>query len=136
MLSKKSFLKKIKKKVREKAVEIWNFSYNFCISKKLIDRFIEQIFDYLSLKKVYINVNDPDIYDTLIKDLNEMITSYINHFGSFIFLNNFKSSDRQIQNDEREKLMKFHETIDFNKYKKILKTIHRNHSNRGRSTIQ
>ena len=135
MISKKSFLKKIKKKVHEKTVHKWNFADNFCISKKLVNCFIEKIFDYLNLKNQYINVNDSNIDYTLIKDLNEMIMDYINHDDDYIFLNNFKSSIRQIQNDEREKLMKFHDNIDFDKYKNILGAISKNCSDRGRPTI-
>ena len=136
MQSKKSFLKKIKERVREKTVRERNFVNDFCISEKQIEYFIKEIFDYLNLNDVYVNVHDLNLDDTLIKDLDEMIMGYLSYDDSYIFLNNFKSSIRQIQNDEREKLMKFHDMIDFNKYENILGRINKNCSNRGRPTIQ
>jgi len=116
--------------IDKKAVEKWCCSSDFIISKKVIRACNSEIFDYLSCDDVYVNVYDCDFCKLILKDLNESILNFISLFKDYSFMSNFKGSIRHMPNKERDRLMKFAEIVDFERFMPILE-LTRNNSEQG-----
>jgi len=132
MICKIDFLNDLRLVVEKKALDRWFYSNDFAISKKLIRSWISEIFGYLSLDTVYINIFDKNLEKLVINDLNEIIFDFISHCDDYSFMNNFKGSVRHWHNKERDRLMKFLEIFDFEQLRLILESTRKKNSKGGR----
>jgi IS5 family transposase len=130
MKTKLEFLDDIWHSVVEKAQNWWLKNFSSTISKKVFKSIISQIKDYLSLNSVYINVYDCDFVHLILSDFKEAIFNYLHRYDDYVFVKNFKCSDRHEKNNLRENLMVYDEFFDFESYREILKLAY-NPSTRG-----
>jgi hypothetical protein len=118
--------------VEKKSLDLWFYSGDFCISKKVIKSLVGQIFDYLSSDEVYINIFDRDFEKLIMLDLNDSILNFISGCDDYVFMCNFKGSIRHDHNEERDRLMEFLEIFDFEKLRPYLELTRKNSEKGGR----
>jgi hypothetical protein len=132
MFEKISFLNEMKHSVLEKTFNRWFCFDNFVFSQKTVCDLVNEIFEFLSLDDVYVNVLDTNFEKLIINDLTESLINFASPFKDYEFLSNFKRSISQLANKERDKMIEFLKIHDFEKLRPILEVVVKNKDKGGR----